>query len=251
MKQCTRCKKYKPATLEYFTPATKGSVRLNSWCKECRNEQRRTQYKENPEYRQRIVEKERSKYQDNPEYQEYVKERMRIKRIVDSEYRAILSGKAKHRHSIRQQDPEYRMKRSEYGREWRKTPHGHEITRLKYQRRQARKRDLPDTLTTEEWTNALEYFHGCCAVCGRQFNDLFNTHTLAADHWIPLSSPDCPGTVAWNIVPLCHGIGGCNNSKHNKDPLEWLIDKYGKQRGRKLFNKINQYLEYIKSLQGD
>lgn len=118
-----------------------------------------------------------------------------------------------------------------------------------WHKRAARKRLLPDTLTTSEWKRAIEHFHGCCAVCGRQSDDLFGTHTIAADHWIPLSSPDCPGTVAWNIVPLCHGVGGCNNSKNSKDPVEWLKGKFGKRHAAEILARINTYLEEVKQLE--
>src|SRR5581483_2176482 len=56
----------------------------------------------------------------------------------------------------------------------------------------ARKRSLPDTFTERDWQRALEYWDYKCAVCGRP-RGLW--HTLAADHWIPLTAPDCPGTV--------------------------------------------------------
>lgn len=116
---------------------------------------------------------------------------------------------------------------------------------VSWQRRRARKHSLPDCFTLADWQRALEYFNGCCAVCGRQLNDLFGEHTAAMDHWIPLSSPDCPGTVPTNIVPLCHGVGGCNNSKSNSEPVKWLEWKHGKRKARQIERRIN---EYFKSL---
>lgn len=114
-------------------------------------------------------------------------------------------------------------------------------------RREARKRNLPDTMTLEQWTQCLDYFNGCCAVCGRQLKDLFGTHTVAEDHWIPLASPDCPGTVATNIIPLCHGIDGCNNKKYSKMPDVWLKQEYGTRKANEILARINAYFEWVKS----
>lgn len=115
--------------------------------------------------------------------------------------------------------------------------------KVHYQKRQARKRSLPDTLTQDEWQRTLEYFNGCCAVCKRP-PGLW--HTLAMDHWIPVAHPECPGTVRTNAVPLCHGIDGCNNSKGNKLPAEWLTEKYGARKGRAILKRIQTYLDNVK-----
>jgi 5-methylcytosine-specific restriction endonuclease McrA len=124
-----------------------------------------------------------------------------------------------------------------------------EYQRIYSSARRARKRNLPDTFTVEQWQTCLDYFNGCCAVCGRQLNDLFGTHYAAADHFIPLSyeGADNPGTVATNIIPLCHGIDGCNNSKSNKLPDEWLIAKYGKRKAMEVLQKVETYFEWVRS----
>ena len=111
-------------------------------------------------------------------------------------------------------------------------------------RRKARKLNLPDNFTADDWECALNYFRNCCAVCGRQIG---LWHRMAADHWIPLTSPDCPGTVAWNMVPLCHGVDGCNNSKKDKPPTDWLIEKFGPRKGRAILKRIEAFLESRKS----
>lgn len=117
-----------------------------------------------------------------------------------------------------------------------------ETKRVNYQRRQSRKLELPTQFTPKDWQHALDYFDGCCAVCGRP-PGLW--HTLAMDHWIPLSSPNCPGTIPANIVPLCHGEGGCNNSKGSREPSEWLIDKLGKRKAKQVLDRIGSYVMHI------
>jgi hypothetical protein len=109
---------------------------------------------------------------------------------------------------------------------------------LKDQKRRARKASLPDTLTLEQWRACINYFGGVCAACGRP-PGLF--HTLAMDHFIPLSSPDCKGTTADNCIPLCHGDGGCNNSKSNRDALTWAVAKFGKRKGKQFIAKVEAY----------
>ena len=50
-----------------------------------------------------------------------------------------------------------------------------------------------------------------CAYCG-------STGVLAQDHFIPISNPDCPGTIPGNIVPACTK---CNSSKCGNHPDRW------------------------------
>jgi len=168
--------------------------------------------------------------------------------------------KARERQRQRRSTPEYkRYERQlsatvwrkkymrEYGYRRRATAKFREYGRIKTHNRRARKRNLPNTFTPEQWRHALDYFHGCCAVCGRQMNDLFGEFYPAADHWIPLSykGKDNPGTTATNIIPLCHGVGGCNNKKNSTMPDEWLEREYGKRKAKEIIARIETYFESI------
>jgi len=93
---------------------------------------------------------------------------------------------------------------------------------------------------------AIQYFNGCCATCGRQLYDLFGERKLHFDHWIPLTDPKCPGTVATNMVPLCGGIGGCNNSKHAADPHTWLRRRFGPRKAREIEARIETYFSIVR-----
>lgn len=110
--------------------------------------------------------------------------------------------------------------------------------RLVKQRRKARKKELLDTLTPRDWQHALDYFNGCCAACGKP-PGLW--HMIVPDHWIPLASHDCPGTIPQNIVPLCHGQDGCNNAKRDKKPEQWLTEQFGKRKAQEILKKIKAY----------
>lgn len=113
--------------------------------------------------------------------------------------------------------------------------------RVIQQNKRAECRGLIGDLTVNQWQNALRYFHNTCPVCGQQFDDLWGDRLAAIDHWIPISSPECPGTTVLNIIPLCHGVGGCNNRKSNRDPVEFLETEFGKRRAREILKRINAY----------
>lgn len=108
--------------------------------------------------------------------------------------------------------------------------------------RRARKKSLRDDLSVKEWRFALEWFGNRCAACGYCPDSL---RSLAIDHWIPLASPDCPGHIAGNVVPLCHGLGGCNNTKSDKDAVEWAIDRFGELESKVVLGRIMQYFNAV------
>lgn len=118
-------------------------------------------------------------------------------------------------------------------------------SRAAYLKRRSAKAKVSCTFTTDHEQRALNYFNGCCAVCGRQLQDLFATHKLNWDHWIPITrgghtSPD-------NMIPLCGGMNGCNNRKNNKLPDEWLRELYPDRKARTIEQRISAYFEWTKT----
>lgn len=105
-----------------------------------------------------------------------------------------------------------------------------------------RKRSLPNTITAEDRRRAMEYWHGCCAICGRP-PGLW--HTVVLDHWVPLSHPDCPGTLRTNMIPMCHGNDGCNNHKHAKAPDRWLRENFSKRRADRKLEEIQYFFRWM------
>lgn len=127
------------------------------------------------------------------------------------------------------------------------TPEEQEAQKNRSIARYARKHSLPVAFRVSDWRFALEYFGNCCAVCGRPAG---LWHTLAQDHWIPLTpnynlKGDNPGSVPTNIVPLCHGLDGCNNRKHNNDPVVWLIDTFGPRKAKTINRRISRYFAAV------
>lgn len=216
---CGRCGIEKPFTKEYFgqRKLRSGAIVLRKICRECKNEQHR----------------------NSNRIKEYDKKRnllphRRAKRKIYSQ-----------KNRQKEESKEYHQ---EYNRLWKQTEQGRNSMRVAKIRYRASERYFPSDFTAQDWQRAVDYFHGCCAACGRQLIDLFNTHTAHADHWIPLSHPNCPGTIPTNIVPLCGGENGCNNSKGDSLPLEWLERKFGKHKARKILKQINAYFDWVREI---
>lgn len=68
----------------------------------------------------------------------------------------------------------------------------------------AQKKELPATLTLDEWLHTLEFFKGRCAYCQMAFS------YEQLEHVIPLASLRA-GTTVQNCVPVCRK---CNAQKH-------------------------------------
>jgi hypothetical protein len=210
LRKCRVCRKWKPADLDHFSVRNINSTGLNSMCKECQAESNSRSYQ-------------------------------RVKSDPDllAEYRAK-SGERTKRWYRRNPDKTKAIARS-----YRKR---HPAKMRNYaSRRRATKAQLPSDFTPKDWQNALNYFGGCCAACGRPPGLM---HTIAMDHFIPMTDPNCPGHVVSNIIPLCHGLGGCNNSKSNKDPETWILSHFGKRKGRKILKRIADYFATVRSTKG-
>lgn len=110
----------------------------------------------------------------------------------------------------------------------------------KSQVRRSRKHNLPSEFTEKHWLECLQYFNNRCAYCGRP-QGLW--HSLSQDHFIPVKKEG--GYIPGNIVPACHGIDGCNESKHDKDAVDWLTAKYGKRTSKLILQRIFAYFQWV------
>lgn len=220
-KRCPKCGESKPSTAEYFYRKKKRPDGLGVWCKACCSASGKQWYKAN---RDRVIASSKA-------WQEANRERK------SETYRV---WKEANQDALRDYHRNYRIANRDTLQERRRARYktNPDLFFAGKHRRFARKRSLPGAFTAEDWQIALDHFGGCCAVCGRP-PGLW--HTIAADHWIPLNAVDCPGTVPWNMVPLCHGIGGCNNSKADRNAAEWLIAKFGKRKGLAIQRRIETF----------
>lgn len=104
-----------------------------------------------------------------------------------------------------------------------------EASRLKDQLTRARRANLPDTLTLEQWISTLDHFQWKCAYCEERDYQLL-------EHFIPLSHGK--GTTQDNCVPACTK---CNVTKSAWHPLsEYRPDMEGLEAG---LRSVKCYLE--------
>lgn len=279
-KTCTRCKNNYPATPEYFHRESRKLDGLNCVCKQCH----KRAYADNPrpkieaqkryrdENKEAISTRRKERYDKNENSARCRAYRIKNKEILREkkkqsyiENREVYKQKrkdyvARNREKVLEclrrdylKNRELRLKqKQEYGRRNRailreKSKKYRHLWKLSRARRRATLRRLPNDFTSTDWRICLEYFNHRCCICG---NTIGLWHTLAPDHWIPISSPECPGNVKSNIVPMCHAIkdgsGGCNNNKSSKDPESWLVERYGKRKARQILDRIHAYFEWVK-----
>lgn len=250
-KVCSRCGYDLP--FSNYRPSKLGKYGLHSVCIECAREYARAyqekRRRENPE---KVKEEKRSEYHRNKDRyaqrkrENYASNREQLLEKANA-YREA------NREAIRQWHRGYRRanleKRKQKDRKYyqankiriaqrnKQYRASHRIEILQNNRiRKLKLRDVKTFFTADDWSYALNYFDHRCAACGRP-QGLW--HIIAADHWIPLSRGG--QTAPDNIVPLCHGVGGCNNSKRDADALNWLISRFGPRRAAKINDKVHEF----------
>jgi hypothetical protein len=232
-KQCRDCGEVKPFSQYMKSRSCVGGCRPE--CKDCANKFARDYWVRDDvrlrtfEYNRREeVKARRRTYEADPEY-----------KARKSDYDKRPDRRAKSRERQRREDTKARK------REYLQLPETQvKLIAFRTQRR-LRENTAIDTLTAQEWRRALDYFGGCCAVCGSPRKGL---RTIAADHWKPLSKGGA--TTADNIIPLCHSLkgdyGGCNNIKKDRMPEAWLRQSYGIDKAEQILKRISAYFEWIK-----
>ena len=91
-----------------------------------------------------------------------------------------------------------------------------------------------DGYSFEDWKDAMLYFRGRCAFCGRKQS---RSVRLTKDHVVPVNKGG--KTVRENIVPSCER---CNSSKSDSDMEEWYSRQsfYSTDRLTKIYNWIGR-----------
>lgn len=208
-KVCLGCGDLFPSTAEYFHRDAKSHDGLRSKCKVCMRAQVSDYYAEMRDIHTQLGMRTSSS-EHGVQY--------RLKHPPKLKHRTILT-------------PEQRqLRRSAKVREYERN-------------RRARKHCLPITFTEIHEQRALDYFGGCCAVCGCQLNDPSGIRKLAWDHWNPLSKGGA--TTPDNMLPLCHGKGGCNTLKSSRDPVAWVTHRF-KSKAKAIIARIETYFAWVK-----
>jgi hypothetical protein len=225
MRTCTKCGAEKPLTAEFWCKKSDNPKGFNPACRDCERARANAWHAANREKSRQLSCEWRTA---NREKHLASNKRWNAthREAINENYKRWLASNRDHQR--------------DYQRRWLAS------NPAKSARRRTRKRALPDTFTAEQWEICKTYFSGCCAACGRLADQKY---AIAADHWIPLASPDCPGTIAKNIIPLCHakkdGVGGCNNTKHNASAAVWLERRFGIEAVAQIVMRIQIYFEWV------
>ncbi len=253
-KFCYKCGAEKPFTAEYFRRSSQNKSGLASLCCECSRQEakdwRKQKLQQDPDYTKKMYWKHADKHRKRARAYYYAnlskRKRYNKRRYWENrdeelqkarEYYLQNSEAEKERsRQWRQDNPErYRQ----YNRQW--IDDNPELSRkmmqAAWQRRRARKKNLPHDLTLEEWQYCLNYWNYSCVVCG-------DDGTINADHWIALSNKDCPGTVVDNMIPLCEN---CNKTKHATQAERWLTEKLGDHLAIEKLVEVEAYFEHVVS----
>lgn len=221
-KRCTTCDVVLPASSAHFHSNKTTRDGFHGTCKECAKARTQKWYKENKERARESNKRYRATNRDT------IREQHAIWREAHKEYTARKSRE------WRKDNPDAATRKTK---EWRKRNRSRvrERTRLYNTQRRARLKGLPDNYNLDDWKQTLEYWGQQCAACS-------GTDNLHADHWIPINSPECPGTIKTNMVPLCER---CNKSKAAKPPQDWLRESYGIEFGKVILDSVENYFNNL------
>lgn len=194
LKQCKKCQRMLPASLDYYGAEKRTKIGLQSWCRECLNANRRQHRKANPDSEREYQKRRR---QEKPEQE---RERLKKWRAANPEKRKEQYRRNHERHRAeRNADAKRRVKvlYQKHPERWLIASHA----------RRARIAGSSGTFTTAEWED-LKAAHGHkCLSCGIAEPEI----QLTVDHVVPLSKGG-PNTIE-NIQPLCLS---CNSTKKNE-----------------------------------
>ncbi|PGZ62151.1 hypothetical protein COE58_10440 [Bacillus cereus] len=210
---CTKCGFI--GTLNDFYFDSKSLYDKHSHCKSCVDESNRKWEEENKEHSIQI---QKDYYRNNleairksrKEYRNRNQEKIKLarKKYLRDNKEKIYWKKKKDRELY----PEKEKTRIE---NWiKKNP---EKYKLLSQRRLARQKMLPDTLTEEQLITVMEKYNGSCCLTG-------NKEDVTIDHVVPLFTGH-GGTIYENVLPLTRKL---NSSKQEKNIFEWaeLLHEY-------------------------
>lgn len=140
--------------------------------------------------------------------------------------------RARERQEKRRHDPILREKllaeKDRYRRSERGRKRKREQSFIDNHKRRERRQKVPWRWTEEDWRKCKQAWSNRCAYCGAAAD-------LTQDHFIPLSAPNCPGTIPSNMLPVCLR---CNTSKQHRSPYIWLKDQ----------QRLERILDYLHSM---
>lgn len=202
-KQCKKCGKFLPATLEYFYKDTRHKEQFRSPCKECCK--KIVDQEEKAKYRKQY-------YQKN---KEILIEYQKIYRVEHKD--KVINYRRKNKDKLTQKHREYVQNNLEevysYNRTWEiKNREKRNIqARAHDAKRRAYKKNSTGQHTRDDILNQYERQKGKCYWCSKK---VYNNYHV--DHIVPLSRGG--SNDKYNIVISCPH---CNEVKNSKLPHEW------------------------------
>lgn len=222
MKVCVKCKEKKPLTNEFFHSRKGSKDGFRNDCKVCHSKRTKAYYDKNKE----VIIKQNTDYRKanwesftkaRKSYEERNKEVLAEKRREYNQRNKDIVAKRKQEQYLKNK-VRYAKYHLEYAR---KHP---DKCKLKRHKREAKIKNLPSTLTVEQWEITKKHFNNVCAYCGGE-------NFIQQEHFIPVAKG---GEYSFsNILPSCRS---CNCSKQDKDFFEWYPKQpyYSKQREDKI-----------------
>ena len=211
-KKCTKCGQVKEETSLNFKPSKSLKSGYRNECKICEAKYMKEYRKKNRD----AIKKQKDIYNKNNE--DDLKEKAKQHRELNKERMAEYDKQyyEKNRELRLEQQAEWRYENKEYIKEYKKE--NAQSIKVCGQKRRARKRRLPHTLTTKEWIETLQEFNNSCGYCGilEEEHIKETNQALQQEHIIPISKYG--GYVKENIIPACRS---CNSSKVDNDMVEW------------------------------
>lgn len=235
LKRCPKCEQWLPATTEYFALHRSEKSGFQSRCKQCAKQWR-------AENREKLRADYRRRYDADPgawaRYSRTYIEKTPGKRAADARKR-YAANLEKTRANNRKRYARNKAARIKAVRKY-AIAHPERVYMLnkKWKRR---KMSLPIAFSAEQWQAALSYWQHRCAYCGKP-QGFDRVSALSTDHFIPLSSSDCPGTLPTNILPVCRS---CNASKGSRVACEWLVMRFGKRKAPAILARIQAYFDAV------
>lgn len=256
-KICKHCNRELPLNNEHFAVFKRNKDGFSSMCKECKREYDREYRKKN----KTKLSKKKSKYYEEhkeersaylkkwyKENQEHIKQYREENKEKITEYnkKKWAENKEEHKQRVaiwRKENAEHikiyrkvnRERDRKQHRKWYSTERGRKLSMTKTNAYRAKKKQLPNDFTADQWSECLEYFNHSCAYCG-EHNEL-----LEQEHFVPVSKGG-PFTKK-NIVPACRS---CNGSKLNQDFFKWYPKQnyYSIERENKILSYLGREVKY-------
>jgi 5-methylcytosine-specific restriction endonuclease McrA len=228
LKHCPKCGQDLPATLKYFPRSKQNRDGLYGYCKPCKAASGRKRYSENPEARQRTIDRASQYAKDHPEQRLEIRKRY-YKSHHEQEIARVRKYHAENKHVSRAWYDANRDRVLEYSRQYRilhaeqyrsqskeyyETHKAEALHRWRVRHVRIRKAEGEHTLADLREIRAGQTDKRGrlrCWYCGKPIQG--SPHL---DHKMPLARGGSNGPDN-----LCYACGPCNKSKSTKTPAEY------------------------------